>query len=142
MTHNESHRRSVSPRDMHLSPAVSFAIAVAAPGLAALIRHFFDPLWGQQLPFITFYPAVMLAAWLGGLWPGIVATLLAAALADSFWLTPVHSLAVLDIGQVAGVADLRRLGRLYQCVKRKLAARRVRPLTFRGAAQGDAGQHR
>jgi PAS domain S-box-containing protein len=103
MTHNESRRRSVSPSDMRLSPALSYAIAVAAPALAALIRGFFDPLWGQELPFITFFPAVMLTAWFGGLWPGIVATLLAAALADTFWLTPFHSFTVLKIGDVAGL---------------------------------------
>ena len=55
---------------------------MAATGLAALLRVAFDPLLGRDLPFLTFYPAVMVSAWLGGFWPGIVTTLLAATIAD------------------------------------------------------------
>jgi PAS domain S-box-containing protein len=103
MTHPESRRRGRVARELRLPPAAAFAIAVAAPGLAALVRAFFDPLWGWEHPFITFYPAVMLTAWLGGLWPGVTATLISAALADSFWLRPVQSFAVVNVGDLVGL---------------------------------------
>jgi len=45
------------------------------------VRHF-----GLELPaFFLFYPTVMLVALLCGLWPGLLATALAAALAD-YWI--------------------------------------------------------
>jgi PAS domain S-box-containing protein len=48
-----------------------------------LIFHF-----GLELPvFFVFYPTVMLVALLGGLWQGVLATLLAVALAD-YWILP------------------------------------------------------
>src|SRR5262249_59627522 len=43
-----------------------------------------DPIWGSKSPFTTFYPAGALAAWLGGLGPGLVATALATTGALSF----------------------------------------------------------
>ena len=43
---------------------------------AAAIRCELNPIWGSQFPFITLYPAVALAAWLGGLGPGLVATII------------------------------------------------------------------
>ena len=47
-----------------------------------------------RFTFITFYPAVVLAALYGGLRAGTLATLLAAALADYFWMEPVGSLII------------------------------------------------
>jgi PAS domain S-box-containing protein len=116
MTHPESHRQRLSARVMRLSPAAHYTIAVAAPALAALIRIVLDPLWGRGLPFITFFPAVMLTAWLGGLWPGIISTLLAAALADTFWLAPVHSLAVGYAGDAAGLVIFLSTGCLVSAL--------------------------
>jgi signal transduction histidine kinase len=35
-----------------------------------------------ELPFVVFYPAILSAAWVGGLWPGVLATILSAAAAS------------------------------------------------------------
>jgi PAS domain S-box-containing protein len=116
MTHPESHRHSLSARVMRLPPAAHYTIAVAAPVLAALIRNLLDPIWGRALPFITFFPAVMLTAWLGGLWPGIVSTLVAAFLADVFWLAPVHSLAIGNAGDFMGLMIFASTGGLVSAL--------------------------
>ena len=34
----------------------------------SLLRIALDPLLGGDLPFLMFYPAVMVSAWLGGVW--------------------------------------------------------------------------
>ena len=47
------------------------------------------PVFGSALPYITFYPAIMLSAWYGGFWPGAVMTVLGALTAVSLW--PVGS---------------------------------------------------
>src|SRR5438105_8581609 len=43
---------------------------------------------GVSVPYLHFFPAVMIAAWFGGFGPGLVATLLAAAAAIYFSVWP------------------------------------------------------
>jgi PAS domain S-box-containing protein len=59
-----------------------------------------SPLWGDSLPYLTFVPAIVLSAWAGGFWPGIVTTALGAVFATYFWLAPFYSF------QLSTVADL------------------------------------
>ncbi|MGC8492538.1 MAG: PAS domain S-box protein [Syntrophobacteraceae bacterium] len=66
----------------------SMAIAIILPLGGAVIRLMFWGGWGLSMPFITFYPAVLVAALLGGLIPGLTATALSAVLADFFWMKP------------------------------------------------------
>jgi K+-sensing histidine kinase KdpD len=47
---------------------------------------------------VLLYPAIMVSGWLGGRWPGIVATFMSAALADYFFLEPFFSLRVTHHG--------------------------------------------
>jgi diguanylate cyclase (GGDEF)-like protein/PAS domain S-box-containing protein len=69
-------------------PTLRFALAVVAVIAAFLLRQTLVLRFGIELPvFIIFYPAVMLVALLCGLWPGLLATALAAALAD-YWIIP------------------------------------------------------
>ncbi len=66
--------------------AITFVLAATAVRLAFL------PALGMRVAFITFYPAVMLAALYGGLRAGMLATVLSAVLADYFWIEPAWSL--------------------------------------------------
>jgi PAS domain S-box-containing protein len=45
----------------------------------------------EAIPFALFFPAVVLSAWYGGLGPGVVATLLSAALGKWFFMPLTHS---------------------------------------------------
>ena len=58
--------------------------AVGVVLLAALLQWSLFRAWGESYKFIFYYPAVMIAAWFGGLRPGLLATLLAVALVDLF----------------------------------------------------------
>ncbi|HEY0324877.1 MAG TPA: PAS domain S-box protein, partial [Allosphingosinicella sp.] len=69
-------RQAVNGRAGPAAACVLAMLAVAA-GLAA--RWGLDPILGQRATFMFFVPAVVLAAALAGLWPGIFATLLGAA---------------------------------------------------------------
>src|SRR5689334_4840995 len=62
-------------------PLLAHAIAIVLVFIAILIRAAVSDAVGPRVPFIKFYPAIILAALLGGLWPGVVATLLATAAA-------------------------------------------------------------
>ena len=94
-----------SGRGRRLSPLTGYGIAVAAAAAATLLRVALDPTWGAKLPLILFYPAIMVAAWLGGFGPGFVTTLLCAAAADYFWMAPVGSLALEDVGDFVGLSS-------------------------------------
>jgi PAS domain S-box-containing protein len=48
------------------SRLLRFAFALAATGVAALVRWLFDPWLGFHLPYITFFVAIIAAGWIGG----------------------------------------------------------------------------
>jgi len=55
-------------------PAWTFLSATALGGLLALSRISLQTLLGPNAPFITAWPGIMLAAFLGGFWPAILVT--------------------------------------------------------------------
>lgn len=56
-------------------------------------------------PFMTFFPAVVAAAWLGGLLPGLLALVFATLVASWFFIEPVGSLSIVhDYDQAATMA--------------------------------------
>ena len=65
---------------------IAYGIAVLGPALSLLLRWPLWPVLGDHLPNMTFLPAVALAAYFGGIWPGMLATLLSAVAADTFVL--------------------------------------------------------
>jgi PAS domain S-box-containing protein len=70
-----------------------YGIAMLFVALATLTRYILGVTVGLQLPFILFLPAILLAALLGGLGPGIVATFLSLASATFFFSTAIRGLA-------------------------------------------------
>jgi K+-sensing histidine kinase KdpD len=58
------------------------------------LRMVLNPWLGTRVPYVTFYLSVTLSAILGGLIPGLLATILGALAALYFFLPPIHSLAV------------------------------------------------
>jgi two-component sensor histidine kinase len=61
------------------------AIAGACVVAAAVLRWPLDPLLAGQLPFVTFFPAVLLASIWGGTWAGVTAVALTLAIAGTSW---------------------------------------------------------
>ncbi len=71
-----------------------YGVAIAIVLTAAVLRLVFLQGLETRAAFITFYPAVMLAAFYGGLRAGTLATILSAALAHYFWIEPAASFIV------------------------------------------------
>jgi PAS domain S-box-containing protein len=65
-----------------------YLVAIAATLAAALWRLILGRWLGSDLPYLTFYGAIMAAAWYGGLRPGLLATALSAAITAGFFLAP------------------------------------------------------
>src|SRR3989440_4041842 len=73
-------------------PAIwSYWIAVLSVG-AALIISRWPPLHLQDAPVSLFLCAVILSAWFGGVWPGLLATVLSALAFYYYFLPPIQSL--------------------------------------------------
>ncbi len=78
--------------------AVIYLVSFLIVGLASLIRYLFLSNLGRATPYLTYYPAIMLAAYLGGIYPGLLATLL-SSLICFYWIqeghmSPVETLAL------------------------------------------------
>src|SRR5262249_18611785 len=52
---------------------------------------------GDRVLYMAFFPAVLLAAFFGGLWPGLLATVLSALAATYFLVHPLHSLEITTV---------------------------------------------
>lgn len=63
-------------------------------GLALLLHLVIAHRYPGLTPFVFFYPAMLLAALLDGMWSGIAATILSALLVDYWILEPVRSFAI------------------------------------------------
>ena len=117
---------------------VRLSIAIAAVAVAFLFRELLARYVGPGLPaYITFYPAVMFAAVVAGLVPGLTATAV-SALVVAYWILPPHGrleiqstvdLAALVLfatmgGFMSGVAELYRRSRQRGAAdQRELAVR-------------------
>ncbi len=87
--------RSLYPHLIALA-AVAVAVAVRYP-----FRYVLPP---GAVPFITFFPAIVVAAWYGGLWPGVTASV-AAYLAADWWFVPPVGFSLVN-GNEQGLIEL------------------------------------
>lgn len=80
---------NVAPR-----AAVVYGLPLAAVVAATAARWLFDPILGDHLPFVTFFVAVAVGAWAGGLRPALLATALGFVLSLYFFVPPRFSFAI------------------------------------------------
>jgi PAS domain S-box-containing protein len=70
---------------------IRYAVALLAVAACLEFRLLLNPFLGANVPFITFFFGVMVAAWYGGFGPGILAALVSTVVADHFFIAPVGS---------------------------------------------------
>ena len=66
----------------------AYCVAVAGVGLAFMLRWVIYGGLDNRLPFAFFLPAAMVAAWYGGLGPGLLAAGIGLLIGDYFFLPP------------------------------------------------------
>jgi PAS domain S-box-containing protein len=81
-----------------------YLIAVAFSILAVIARLILQPAMGDRVPYATFFAALMVIAWYGGLFPTLFATVLLALAADFLFLPPFHTLIVTSPADRLGLA--------------------------------------
>jgi len=82
----------------------AFLFAGACVGAAALIRLAADPWLGRSVPYLMYYPAVMIASWYGGFWPGVLATVMSAAAALVWHLDPARAFWPINTDEAVAIA--------------------------------------
>src|SRR5580698_3950825 len=75
-------------------PGRDYAVAVCVTAVVLLGREAVAGLLGRSDPFLPFIGAVLIASWVGGLRPGLLATLLSAMATDYFFVPPFFSLQI------------------------------------------------
>ncbi len=113
--------------------------AVIAVVAATLLRYSLGKLLGANLPFLLFFPAIWLVAWVAGLGPGVFAVFLSEAAASYLFSGPVSRSALglpmnsngLALFSIAGVA----LAGLVEVYRRR--AERLREFERAAAGVGE-----
>jgi PAS domain-containing protein len=84
------------------SPLLRYGVAVLATGLALLLQVVLIPWFEVEpdaSPFMMFFAAVMAAAYVGGLGPGLLATVLSALASHYFFLYSQYVFRIDSFGQ-------------------------------------------
>jgi K+-sensing histidine kinase KdpD len=76
---------------MKPTPIQRYAVAVVAVAVAFGLRYGIYGTLDHRIPFGFFTPATLIAAWYGGLGPGMLAALAGLLLGDYFFLPPHQS---------------------------------------------------
>jgi two-component system sensor kinase FixL len=69
-------------------PASRYFVAMAALAAALLLRYLLRDALGLKVPYLQFYPAIIVAAWYGGLGPGALTTAVSTIVAMYLLLPP------------------------------------------------------
>jgi K+-sensing histidine kinase KdpD len=97
-------------RRPRLGSVARYSVAVLCVLVAIALRASLTPLWGAKFPYLTLLPAIIMAAWLGGLGPGLLTTILCAAAAVYLWIPPTHSLRIDTPGDLVSLCAFLFIG--------------------------------
>jgi two-component system sensor histidine kinase/response regulator len=115
---------------MHETPRarlVAYGVALLATVGCLLIRWPLWPVLKDAVPHMTFFPAVMIAAYFGGFWPGLLATILSAVAANYFFTKQLASFQVTSPNDVAALILFVLVGTIISglCESLHRAQRRI-----------------
>src|SRR5437660_1607886 len=83
--------------------ALAYGVAVLATAASLFVRWPLWPVLGDAVPHMTFFPAVVVGAYFGGFWPGLLATVLSAVAANYFIIQYPSSFQVGSVNYVAAL---------------------------------------
>lgn len=95
--------RWAAAKPLH-NPLMVYGITIATVLVALVGRWLLDPFLMDQLPYVTFFVAVAAAAWLGGVRPALLATVMGLLLSWYFFVPSRFAFALLDTQATVGLA--------------------------------------
>jgi len=90
------------------------ALIIAA---ASLIRHFFFSGLGRGIPYLTYYPAVMIVALYGGLYAGILGTVISGLLCF-YWIQQGHMSSVETLAFIVFIISCIMISFIAEAMRR------------------------
>jgi PAS domain S-box-containing protein len=81
-----------------------YAAALGLLAIATFGRLMLNGTLGVRFPFILYFPALFIAAWWGGPGPTLLTLALSIPLASYYFIPPLHSFSILDLGSWIAVA--------------------------------------
>jgi PAS domain S-box-containing protein len=97
----ESGHELPAPPSKERSRLLRYAVAVLATLAAVLARMGLTPLIGStDLPFVTFFPAILFTSWYAGFGPGVLCVVLDAAASAYLFIPPLHSFTIANPGSL------------------------------------------
>ncbi len=109
----------------------AFVVALAASCVVVVVRFALGGILGGFVPLVPFSAAVAIAAWYGGLVPGLLATVLSGIAADYVFVPERYALGVDAPRAVAGLAVFALVGILISALCESLHRMRQRLETER-----------
>ena len=97
-----------------------YGIPLLATALTLLVRWHLTPVMGIRALYSTFFPAVIIAAYLGGLRAGLLITLVSTLAANFFVVEPVFTLGVKGTGDAVALALFVLTGAFISVVNESL----------------------
>jgi PAS domain S-box-containing protein len=105
---------------------VLYVVAVLATIISLVIRWLCFPFLVHERPFITFFPAIILSAYLGGFGPGLLATILGSLLGHYFLTEPIYTFEIHDRSEAFALALFGLTGAVISVVTESLHRSRRR----------------
>jgi PAS domain S-box-containing protein len=102
------------------APLARYLAAVLCALIGVVAKMALEPVWGERLPLLTFFPAVALAAWFGGFGPGLLTTMLCSAAGADYGVLPTRSLRLHDSADVIALAVFAAIGILLSALNEAL----------------------
>jgi signal transduction histidine kinase len=125
------------------SVLVACGMAVLSVAVATAVRWALTPLIGDKDPFITYFPAMVVAAWYGG-WPGtLVGLTLGTLVAAYFFVPPSNSLLITQAADQRTVAVFGFVGLATGLIgqRQRAAQQRTQAAQARAEAAQTAARH-
>ncbi len=108
----------------------AYGLALLAPAATILVRWPLAAVLGDRVLYMAFFPGILIAAYIGGFWPGLLCTLFSALAANYFLISPLYSLRVANFNDMVGLGLLLLVGFIISIVCESLHRTRRRLLAF------------
>jgi signal transduction histidine kinase len=82
-----------------------YLVAILSVAVALATRALFNPLLGHDAPYVFFSPALLIAAWVGGFGPGMLALVLGFLGGDFFFSAPQYQIGPYTTAEVHLIID-------------------------------------
>ncbi len=109
-----------------LARLVAYGVAVLGPALTLSVRWPLPAVLGDRAHFMAFFPAVLVAAYLGGFGPGLLATFLSALAGTYLLVEPPYSLAIVTVADAVALALFLLVGTVISLLSESVHRSRYR----------------